>query len=140
MRSTARPPRAAFTLLEVILAMSVALLLLAGLYVAFDIHMKSTDVGRSLVDEGNLSRGIFNRITADINGNLGPLDIRFNTAINLADGTTTPIGAAAAAANNPPTTTTTTPSGSGSGSGSGSNTPPATPAGTPVTFNLMQIL
>ncbi len=142
-----------------ILALSISLLLLGALYVALQILMSSTDTGRSLVTEANVSRGVFNKITSDINSNLTPLDPRFNNAINLPDGTNTPIGAAAAAANSSSSGTTSsgtsgTTSGSGSGSGTGggsssgtgggsgsssgsSNTTPPAPAGTPVTFNLM---
>jgi len=129
MHIAARSPRAAYTLLEVILAMAVAMVLLAGLYTAFTIHLNSTNIGRSLADEANLSRGIFEQISRDVSANLPPLNTRLNQAINLPDGTSTPIGAAAMAANNPSTTTTTT--------SSNSNTTPAAPASTPVTFNLM---
>lgn len=68
-----RPRRPGFTLLEVLLASALGLLLLAGLYVAFDVTLRQADTGRQAVEQGDLSRAIVNRMTIDLSGCIGPL-------------------------------------------------------------------
>lgn len=68
--------RAGFTLLEMILALSIGSTLLLGLYATMDYHVRATQAGRELVQEATLVRSIFARIGADMTGNLSPLDPR----------------------------------------------------------------
>lgn len=72
MRMTARR-RSGFTLLEVLLASTIALLLLAALYASFDIVVKQSDEGRSEMERNDLSRGVVNRIQIDLAGTCGVL-------------------------------------------------------------------
>ena len=68
-----RSPRPGFTLLEVLLASVIAVILLAALYVALDVTLLRTDVGREQVAGNDLARAIVNRMTADLTGVLGPM-------------------------------------------------------------------
>jgi hypothetical protein len=61
--STARP---AFTLLEMVLAASITVLLLAALYVAIDIQLRHAATARELVEQSTLARTLVNRIANDI--------------------------------------------------------------------------
>jgi prepilin-type N-terminal cleavage/methylation domain-containing protein len=65
--------RRGFTLLEVLLASAIGIMLLGGLYVAFDITLRQTDVGREAVERGDLARAIVNKMGIDFAGSLGPL-------------------------------------------------------------------
>ncbi len=63
-----RPPtrRAGFTLLEVMLAMSIGVLLLGALYVAVDTQLRSAQAGRDLVEQSKLARTLLSRMAAPI--------------------------------------------------------------------------
>jgi hypothetical protein len=61
--STARP---AFTLLEMVLAASITVLLLAALYVAVDIQLRHAATARDVVEQSTLARTLMNRIANDI--------------------------------------------------------------------------
>jgi prepilin-type N-terminal cleavage/methylation domain-containing protein len=62
----ARPGRAGFTLLEVLLAMAIAVMLLGALYVAVNIQLTHAQAGRDLVEQTTLVRSILTRIDNDI--------------------------------------------------------------------------
>src|SRR5262245_58809117 len=132
------PARRAFTLLEVVLALSVAVLLLAGLYVAMNVQIQHSRSGRERVEQSAHARAVLNRIAAEILGNLGPVPPTSSSASNdqsstNQSSTTTPQGTTTT------TQTTTTPSASAN-----ATTPAATTGGTtassgnssaPVVFN-----
>jgi prepilin-type N-terminal cleavage/methylation domain-containing protein len=59
-------PRAGFTLLEVMLAMSIGVVLLGALYVAVNVQLKSAQAGRDLVQQSTLVRSLFNSISNDV--------------------------------------------------------------------------
>jgi prepilin-type N-terminal cleavage/methylation domain-containing protein len=63
-----RPARSrrGFTLLEVTLALSVGVLLLAALYVAVDVQLRHARAGRNIVEQATLARSLLNRMDADI--------------------------------------------------------------------------
>lgn len=65
--------RGGFTLLEVLMASTIALLLLAALYVSFDVVINQTDAGREEVDKNDLARAVVSRLTIDCVGVCGPL-------------------------------------------------------------------
>jgi prepilin-type N-terminal cleavage/methylation domain-containing protein len=71
MTTHANRRRGGFTLLEILLASAIAVLLLAALYVSFDIVLKQTDAGREAVAQGDLSRAVVNRMTIDLANCLG---------------------------------------------------------------------
>jgi prepilin-type N-terminal cleavage/methylation domain-containing protein len=68
----ARRQRLGFTLLEILLAMGIGLLLLAGLYVAVGMQVRHAQIARELVEESTLARAILDRMASDIRQNLGP--------------------------------------------------------------------
>jgi prepilin-type N-terminal cleavage/methylation domain-containing protein len=72
--------RAGFTLLEVMLAMSIGVLLLGGLYVAVDLQLRHAQAGRDLVVQTYLSREILSRMSADIRSTVNlPNAARFSS-------------------------------------------------------------
>jgi hypothetical protein len=62
--------RLGYTLLEVILASSIAVLLLGALYVAVDMQMRQAQAGRDVVLRAALSRTLFDRIANDIGSSI----------------------------------------------------------------------
>src|SRR5262245_9365548 len=76
--------RRGFTLLEVVLALSIGLPLLASLYFGMDFEIRQGDSGRSLVQRANIARNVFNKFTTDVSPHVGPaspwLQNKFNTA------------------------------------------------------------
>lgn len=96
MMRTSAKRRPAFTLLEVLLASTIALFLLGGLYVAMQVTLTRAQISREQSAMSNLSRAVINRITTDLSQSLGPLQPKSG-----ADGGTYSSGS---------TTTTTDPS------------------------------
>lgn len=68
--SAARP---GYTLLEVLLALGIATLVLAGLYVSMEVQLNLAQAGRERVAESALARALFSRIAADIGPALTPI-------------------------------------------------------------------
>lgn len=64
--------RRGFTLLEVLLATAIGVLLMAGLYVAVEIQLRSTQAARDLTERGQLARALLTRMTSDITLSLAP--------------------------------------------------------------------
>ena len=102
-----RSRRAGFTLLEVLLASLIAVFLLGGLYVMFDITIRQTQEARDVVDSSSLSRNVFNRMALDFACTLTPLPPK-------SGGNST--GSVAASTTNSGTSTGTTSSSTGSAS------------------------
>jgi len=71
-----RRSRSGFTILEVILASSIALLLMAALYTAMNTSLGRTDDGRTLVEQTTIIRSVLQRITADISPTLTPVNAK----------------------------------------------------------------
>jgi hypothetical protein len=74
---TSRPvsmTRPAFTLLEMVLAASITVLLLAALYVAVDIQLRHAAAARELVEQSTLVRTLVNRIANDIEPSVNLVD------------------------------------------------------------------
>ena len=65
--------RGAFTLLEVLLASSLAIVLMAALYVALDVQLRLAADGRDAIDQATLTRAIVQRFENDLAGGLGPV-------------------------------------------------------------------
>jgi prepilin-type N-terminal cleavage/methylation domain-containing protein len=104
-----RSPRAAFTLLEVLLATAIGLLLMAALYVAVDVQLRHAQAARDVVEEATLARALLARMSNDIMPALAP---------PLPAITTSATGGAAASTTAPTTTT----------GGTTATTPSSTPA------------
>jgi prepilin-type N-terminal cleavage/methylation domain-containing protein len=117
------PRRAGFTLLEVILTTAIAVLLLAALYVSFDIQMGTTQAGRELVYQTTLARTIHNRIRSDINSTMALCDA---SRFRLASGNSSGMGGSTTGSTSPTsgtsgTTGTTGTSGTGTSGTSGTS-------------------
>lgn len=87
----ARRPRArrGFTLLEVLLATVIAILVMAALYAAMNVTIQQTQVTRDAVEAEDLARGVYNKITVDLNCTLAPLPPK-SGGNNAASGGSTP--------------------------------------------------
>lgn len=132
-------PRAAFTLLEVVLAVSLSVVLLSALYVALSMHYFETRAGREIMDETIITRSVVNRIAQDMVCELPPIDPRLLPGQNSSSGGgasgAAASGAGGAAGGGAGTAGANTGNNSGSSnSGASSNTTSAT--GTQVTSNL----
>jgi type II secretory pathway pseudopilin PulG len=116
-----RRGRAGFTLVELVLATTIAMLLLGALYVAVDMQLRFAQNSRDLVEESTLARAILARIDADASQVVGLSDPgRFRVAAG-ADALSDPTATAAAtpAAATPATTPAAAPA-AASGGASGS--------------------
>lgn len=68
--------RSAFTLLEMMLALTIGLVLLGALYLTLNSQLQLSQAGREIVDEATLARALLTRLSEDITANLGPVDPR----------------------------------------------------------------
>ncbi len=108
MRRSRLRVRSGYTLLEVLIASAIGVLLLAALYFAFDLTLRSSDAGRTLVAESDLNRAVINRMTLDLSSPLGVLP-------PMSGGTSSGTSSTAEVTDTPtPSTTTTTTEGSAS--------------------------
>jgi prepilin-type N-terminal cleavage/methylation domain-containing protein len=64
--AVSRARRNGFTLLEVLLAMSIGVTLLGALYVAVDLQVRQAQFGRELVEEANFARSLLTRMNDPI--------------------------------------------------------------------------
>jgi hypothetical protein len=67
---TAPPRRSGSTLLEVLLATTIAVLLLFGLYEALNIQLKHAQAGRDVIVHSTVARAVIDKITDDIASSL----------------------------------------------------------------------
>ncbi|NBO93018.1 MAG: prepilin-type N-terminal cleavage/methylation domain-containing protein [Planctomycetia bacterium] len=110
--------RAAYTLIEVLLALAIAAILLGALYSALSLQIRGMNSGRELIEQSAIVRSLFNRMGIDITASINLVDpARFR---NLA-------AAAEAAAG---TTTTTASSSTGGTSTGGTSTGGTSTGGT----------
>lgn len=105
--------RSGFTLLEMLLASGIAMLLMAGLYVAMDVNLYYAAAGREVVDESQLARSLMNRIASDVASALTPITATKSTT------TATP---ATSTATTPATGTATGATGTGTATGTADDT------------------
>jgi hypothetical protein len=68
----ARNPRAAFTLLEILLALAVSVVLLAAVAAAIDLYRRMTLAGQDQVGEARLVRAVLHKIEIDIRSLVPP--------------------------------------------------------------------
>ena len=69
--TTDKNRRGGFTLLEVVLALTIGILLMSALYVAVDIQLRHAQAGREIVERSTLVRSLMTRIAADISKSVG---------------------------------------------------------------------
>src|SRR5579859_3913762 len=67
-REVGRSRRGGYTLLEVLLAMAIAVMLLAALYTAMSVQLHHAEAGRDVVTQATLARSLLSRIRQDIAG------------------------------------------------------------------------
>jgi prepilin-type N-terminal cleavage/methylation domain-containing protein len=110
------PARRGFTLLEVTLALSVGVLLLAALYVAVDVQLKHARAGRAIVEQATLARSLLVRVEADAAAAATLIDPeRFRSPSNSSGGSSGQTGSGSSA-------TTATSASSGTAAGSAGST------------------
>ena len=73
-RSRALAHHSGFTLLEVVLAITLSVVLLSALYLTLNLHYRHAKAGRELTDEAAIVRSVLARISDDINGQLSPMN------------------------------------------------------------------
>ena len=73
---TPRTTRRAFSLLEMVLSLALAMVLLLALYLTLNTYITSGDVGRDTLQEGELARSILTRIADDVAGHVSSTDTR----------------------------------------------------------------
>jgi prepilin-type N-terminal cleavage/methylation domain-containing protein len=105
MRAQSRP---GFTLLELMLAVTILLLLLAALGVAIDMQYREMAEGRSAIEDSSFPRLLLARMTNDLTASVGPIEPLSGTS---ASGAAATGAGSTTAATNPTTTTTTSSSG-----------------------------
>jgi hypothetical protein len=76
MRILNRSKRIGFTLLEMIIALSLGMVLLLGLYMTLNITVNLAQTGREVMTDGAAARSVMARINADISNQVGPIDPR----------------------------------------------------------------
>lgn len=109
--------RNGFTLLEVLLALSLCALLLGAVYMSLSLHWKYTTAGRDEVERSQLARAVLNRITLDLRSALYRAPPADESAESAAAGSSSSPGTASGG-----TGTGSGGTGTGSGSGTGGGT------------------
>ena len=122
-----RQPRRGFTLLEVLLSTSIALLLLAALYSTLTTILRQTENGRELLDESTVARTLIHKINGDLAAVLTPVPVVASSA--TASASSSAAGASGTGATSGSGATSGTSGTSGTTTSSGT-TASATPAAT----------
>lgn len=68
--SAARP---GYTLLEILAATAIGVMLLGALYVAYDLTLRQSTIGRELTTDADLTQAVVRRVGLDLNSALGTL-------------------------------------------------------------------
>ena len=126
--------RSAYTLLEIILALAIAVLLLAGLYVAVDVQLRLAQSGRDRVEQSTVARGIFGRMRTDAAATVSLSDPgRFRTQNTGSSGGGSSGSGSSGGGSSTPSTSTPSSGGGSSGAGmTGSSSTTSTDDGTEV--------
>lgn len=110
--------RPGYTLLEVVLAAAIGVLVMSALYVAMEIQLRQTQMGRDVVEESVLVRSLLNRLSRDITASLTAPPKGSGDAANGTQSYTT----------SPATPTTQQPANSNANQNSQGNTASTTPS------------
>jgi type II secretory pathway pseudopilin PulG len=141
MDSRRQAKRQGFTLLEVILSLTIGIVLLIGLYAALSLHLNSADVGRNQVDQATVTRAVLKKFTADVTSHLpilaNPTDSKAaaNSAANGSTGSTGGTGSGTGTTGTGSSSTDTTGTGTTGSSGTTGSTTTTTSSG-PYPYNL----
>ncbi|MBI3821049.1 MAG: prepilin-type N-terminal cleavage/methylation domain-containing protein [Planctomycetes bacterium] len=109
MRHTRSNKRSAFSLLEMVLALALAMIVLLAVYVSFNIYLTYADVGRDAVAEGALARNLMARMSSDITSQLCADDPRVVDYSAVTDAAAASQPATAQSSTTPATPATPTP-------------------------------
>ncbi len=120
--SNRRPRRAAFTLLEVVLATAIGVLLMAAVYVALDMQLRHVQAGRDVVEQNLVARSLLSRMTSDISCHLGPTIPNQNQGNSSGGGGAAGSTGGSSSSPTPGTSSSTTGSSTGSSTSSTSTT------------------
>jgi prepilin-type N-terminal cleavage/methylation domain-containing protein len=106
MRRFSPRARSGFTLLELMLALLIAVMIMAALYGAMDAQLRSMEESRARIEKSTVSRALFARITSDLASAVAPTVpvISSSTTVALVVGG----GGAAAATPTPAQSSSTT--------------------------------
>ncbi len=100
-----------------LLASAIAVLLLAGVYAAFDVTLTQTQVARDQAADADLARAVANRLSLDLSASLGAMPPRSGGGVpttTTAPATGTTSSSSGTGSTTPSTSGSTTPSTSGS--------------------------
>jgi hypothetical protein len=133
--------RSAYTLLEVLIATAVGVLLMGALYMAINVQIRYTEIGREVVEQAQLVRAVFARIDSDIRLSLGPPLPSSSSSSSSSGSSSSSSGSGTSGSGSSSSTTgtsgtSTTGSGSSTGSNSSSSSSAAPGGNGPVQFNL----
>lgn len=78
-------PRRGFTLIELVLAIALSIALVALLGMAIDLHLVRLDSSRTSIEQAQIARAIFDRITTDLRGTTTAPAQDMSELQNLAD-------------------------------------------------------
>jgi prepilin-type N-terminal cleavage/methylation domain-containing protein len=109
--------RRAFTLLEVLLASTIAVLIMSALYVAVNMQLRHAQAGRDVIEKSTLARAILARVANDIASSLPPPLPANSTSSSKSGGASPSTGASGASG------TSGSAQGTSSAASSGSNSP-----------------
>ena len=112
--------RRGYTLLEVILAVSISVVLIAALYFAMDTQFKHAQAAREVIEESTIVRALLTRITNDLAPVQGPVNPFLNASGAYVNSQTTTSGIGSTA-NNTAASSSSSSSGSSSSNSSSSS-------------------
>lgn len=78
--------RSGITLLELMLALALTVLLLVAIAMAVNLHLSMLDARRTNVEEAQLARALFDRISSDLRSSVAYNEVDFDEAARLASG------------------------------------------------------
>jgi prepilin-type N-terminal cleavage/methylation domain-containing protein len=113
--------RKAFTLLEVVLAMSLSVVLLGALYLTLTMHYSHARAGREIIDASAIVRTVAARIADDIQGQLSPINPLLYSKVNGTTIMNNPFGGTNAAATSSSSTNSSSSNSSSSNNSSSNN-------------------
>jgi len=116
---TSHLPRVGFTLLEMILALSIGLVLMISLYSVLSLQVQQAQSGRIILQEATLARSILSTMASDIRATLGavpptptaPANSGASSPTTTTSTSTTPSTSSSTSSSTPSTSTSTTTTG-----------------------------
>jgi prepilin-type N-terminal cleavage/methylation domain-containing protein len=126
MTTTRIVRRAGYTLLEMTLALAIALIILGAVYEFLNREIALGEIGRDLTESSSLARALLDQMATDVSGNLGGYDPMQATTDGSQAATTqasTATSSSSSSSTTPSSSSTTTPSSSSSTTAQSTATP-----------------